>query len=207
MALECFLSIQAFAPLPDGCTVVGLVSMQARQNIREVSLKLINSWRSTHPTTITAVAAGATAAAAPPAPRSLSPDIAATDGAPAGQEQPLVEDIAGIGQDKMTRKGQAHSGASAAAAGGVDAKVLLRRAQGKGVNPGSFLGLMLSTKDSTTGKPFEDDVVSGQVLRAFDVLWYAEFSESSVCACLLLCMCLNMCITSVQHSGALLCAT
>jgi hypothetical protein len=42
----------------------------------------------------------------------------------------------------------------------ADAKVLLRRAQGKGVNPGSFLGLMLGMKDSTTGKPFADDVVS-----------------------------------------------
>lgn len=54
--------------------------------------------------------------------------------------------------------GSAANGAAAPAA--VDAKVMLRRAQGKGVNPGSFMGLMLATKDSSTGKAFPDDVVS-----------------------------------------------
>jgi hypothetical protein len=118
-----------------------------------VSLKLINSWRDAHPTTINAVAAGNDAAAPAPAavPRSPSPDIAAADDASPDKEQPLVESIADIGRDKLPggQGGQAVE----------DAKVLLRRAQGKGVNPGSFLGLMLSTRDSSTGKPFADDVV------------------------------------------------
>lgn len=141
--------------------------LQARHNIRDVSLKLINSWRTTHPTTISAVAAGAGAAApaAPAVPRSPSPDIAASDDASSDKEQPLVESIADIGRDKLPSGqggGQSRGGQhSAAAAGGVpaDAKVLLRRAEGKGVNPGSFLGLMLSTRDSATGEPFSDDVV------------------------------------------------
>lgn len=133
-----------------------VLAKQARHSIRHVSLKLINSWRDTHPTTITAVAAGTDAAAPAPAavPRSPSPDIAAADDASPDKEQPLVESIADIGRDKLPggQGGQAVE----------DAKVLLRRAQGKGVNPGSFLGLMLSTRDSSTGKPFADDVIVAQ---------------------------------------------
>lgn len=67
-----------------------------------------------------------------------------------------MESISGIGQDRLASTAGANGSAGAAA----DAKVLLRRAQGKGVNPGSFLGLLLATKDRSSGKLLSDDVVS-----------------------------------------------
>lgn len=74
-----------------------------------------------------------------------------------------MEDIAGIGEDKLAGKAKAKEASSDSPEGSVeDARVLLRRATGKGVNPGSFLGLMLSTRDSSTGKAFSDEVVSGE---------------------------------------------
>ena len=81
-----------------------------------------------------------------------------------------MESIAAIGQDKAAGSNAAPPKDAAAAA---DARVVLRRAQGKGVNPGSFLGLMLNAKDSNTGKPFADDVVSrrGAASEAACALW------------------------------------
>lgn len=133
---------------------------QARKTVRDLSLALINRWRTTHPAIITAVASGA-AAAAPAAPSSApQAAAAAADGGAEGKEQPLVESISGIGQDRLASTAGANGSAGAGAAAAVDAKVLLRRAQGKGVNPGSFLGLLLATKDRSSGKFLSDDVVS-----------------------------------------------
>lgn len=75
-----------------------------------------------------------------------------------------MEDIAGIGEDKLAGKAKAKEACSESPEGSVeDARVLLKRATGKGVNPGSFLGLMLSTRDSSTGKAFSDEVVSDRL--------------------------------------------
>lgn len=139
-----------------------LLARQARHTIRDVSLQLINRWRRGHTTDISAVAAGATAAAAAFAPHGPLPDHAAAAAGANTQEQPLVESIADIGQDSLSGKGPASCVKVPGASGAEDAKVMLRRAQGKGVNPGSFLGLMLNTKDSTTGQPFQDDVIVAQ---------------------------------------------
>lgn len=126
-----------------------------------MSLKLVNSCRGTHTTTPAAVAAAPAGAAA----AADAPQDSPTSDSPADstQEQPLVESIADIGQDKgPSKSGRGEDGSDGSVR--ADAKVLLRRAQGKGVNPGSFLGLMLGTKDSSTGKPFADDVVSSDEL-------------------------------------------
>jgi hypothetical protein len=149
---------------------VVFVWLQARHTIRDVSLQLINRWRRGHTTDISAVAAGATAAAAAFAPHGPLPDHAAAAAGANTQEQPLVESIADVGQDSLSGKGPASCVKEPGASGAEDAKVMLRRAQGKGVNPGSFLGLMLNTKDSTTGQPFQDDVVRmTAVPSVFDV--------------------------------------
>jgi hypothetical protein len=121
-------------------------------------MKLIISWRTS---LAKAMSSGAVAAVAQQAPSSPPAGAAAADDAGATQEL-LVEDIAGIGEDKLTGKARAKEAGSESPEGSVeDARVLLRRAAGKGVNPGSFLGLMLGTRDSSTGKAFADEVVSG----------------------------------------------
>ena len=106
---------------------------------------------------MTAVAGAAAAATPAPAPTSPRPLIAA---AAADTEQPLVESISDIGQEEGAGGGAAGGVSLVSGGAAVDAKVMLRRAGGKGVNPGSFMGLMLATRDSSTGKPFPDDVVS-----------------------------------------------
>jgi hypothetical protein len=131
--------------------------LQARATIRDVSLKLIKSWR-----TSLAKAMSSGAAAAQQGPSSPPAGAAAADDAGNTQEV-LVESIAGIGEDKLAGKARAKEAVSESPEGSVeDARVLLKRATGKGVNPGSFLGLMLSTRDSSTGKAFSDEVVSAE---------------------------------------------
>lgn len=73
-----------------------------------------------------------------------------------------METIGGICQQQVNLKdGRVVAQQTPAEAKLADVKALLRRTQGKGVNPGSFLGLMLHTRDSSTGQPFDDEVVRG----------------------------------------------
>eukprot|EP00879_Flechtneria_rotunda_P008524 GHRR01008931.1.p1 GENE.GHRR01008931.1~~GHRR01008931.1.p1 ORF type:complete len:336 (+),score=98.92 GHRR01008931.1:1224-2231(+) len=130
--------------------------LQARKIVRELSMKLINGWRSP--------ADGTPAAPA-------GPDIAETMAANAS-ETPLVETISATVNPSAAATNPQANGTSPQVNGSADGhaktesigdvRAYVKRSPGMGVSPGSFLGLMLSARDRSSGSKLTDPSLVAQ---------------------------------------------
>eukprot|EP00775_Hariotina_reticulata_P006333 gene6333-6567_t len=134
--------------------------VEARNSIRDVSSELIGHWRHDHSVEVTASAGNGCVPAA------VEPTMA--DGSAPSTDQPIIETISATVDptDRAPAGPHRHAGDDtrdqAPKTTAANQGKGVRRAAGLGIQPGSFLGLMLSARNRASGNHLTDVQVIAQ---------------------------------------------